>query len=210
MSGELRMRHWWLIRHAPVNTDRIYGQLDIAADFSDTGRISELARQLPTDADIYVSDLSRCQETARHLLSGVEKDTPAYEIRRDLREQYFGDWQGKNYREVEEDDPEGYAAFWRAPATMPPGGGESFADMTTRIGAALADIAGRAKEESVVIVAHGGPIRAAVGLALGLLPAQMLNIAIHPLSLTRLTSFEGEGEVNWRIDSVNEQGAMLP
>jgi alpha-ribazole phosphatase len=47
-------------------------------------------------------------------------------------------------------------------------------------------------------VSHGGPIRAALALALDLSPAAALRFAIEPLSVTRIEAV-GSG---WRVMSV--------
>ena len=59
-------------------------------------------------------------------------------------------------------------------------------------------------EGEVVAFAHGGPIRAAVGLALGLTPEVALRVFIANLSVTRLDhiSFPGTPAA-WRVSAVN-------
>lgn len=52
----------------------------------------------------------------------------------------------------------------------------------------------------VVIVGHGGAIRAAVAHALGIGPDNALHLAICNLSLTRLVRHADA----WRVSSVNE------
>jgi broad specificity phosphatase PhoE len=55
-------------------------------------------------------------------------------------------------------------------------------------------------DQDVVIVSHGGAIRAAVAHALGIGPDNALHLAIQNLSLTRLDRMP-EG---WRVVCVNE------
>ena len=55
--------------------------------------------------------------------------------------------------------------------------------------------------EDVVIISHGGAIRAACAYALGLNPHQALSLAIENISLTRLE----RTRTDWRLISLNEQ-----
>jgi alpha-ribazole phosphatase len=55
--------------------------------------------------------------------------------------------------------------------------------------------------QDVVIIAHGGSIRAAVAHAMALEPQQAFQLSVKNLSLTRL---ERHG-ADWRIGSVNEE-----
>ena len=52
----------------------------------------------------------------------------------------------------------------------------------------------------MVIVSHGGTIRAAVAHALGIAPDNALHLSIQNLSLTRLE----RQEAGWRVVCVNE------
>jgi broad specificity phosphatase PhoE len=57
----------------------------------------------------------------------------------------------------------------------------------------------------VIAVAHGGSIRAAVALALGLDPQRALGIAIENCSITRLDHYSNPTEAGWRTVMVNHQ-----
>lgn len=70
--------------------------------------------------------------------------------------------------------------------------------MIARVGPVLERLASGG---DVVIVAHGGTIRAAVAHAMGLTPQQALMLSVQNLSLTRL---EKHG-AHWRVVAVNEE-----
>ena len=59
----------------------------------------------------------------------------------------------------------------------------------------------------IVSVSHGGPIRAAIAVAIGLEPAGALGFTIDNLSITRLDHITGAGpdgdETAWRIVTIN-------
>jgi broad specificity phosphatase PhoE len=57
----------------------------------------------------------------------------------------------------------------------------------------------------VIAVAHGGTIKAAVGLALGGQPDKGLAFDIDNCSVTRLDHFASADVSNWRLPMVNQQ-----
>jgi alpha-ribazole phosphatase len=97
-------------------------------------------------------------------------------------------------------DPEGYAAFWRNPTGNAPPGGESFEAQMRRVAAAF-------DGRDIVCVAHGGTIRAAVALALGLAPEAAMAIIIDNLSVTRLSLVHDRllspGRAAWLVQAIN-------
>lgn len=195
---------WWWVRHAPVTTDGglVYGQLDIECDCSDAAAFGHLAGWLPTDAVLITSQLRRTHQTADGIRT-AGLDLPKGQIEPDLAEQNFGAWQGQVRVEIFKTLGARHG-FWLAPAHTAPEGGESFADLQDRVGAAVARLTEQHKGRDIVAVAHGGTIRAAVGHALGLDPEISLSIVVDNLSLTRLDHIDGGGKGDgWRIATVN-------
>jgi len=74
--------------------------------------------------------------------------------------------------------------------------------MAARVCAAL-DRLGEGRAGDLVVVAHMGPILAALARAADLAPARALAFRIAPLSLTRLDRLPGG---LWRIEGVNLRG----
>jgi broad specificity phosphatase PhoE len=72
--------------------------------------------------------------------------------------------------------------------------------MILRVGEAMDRLADEG-DDDVVVISHGGAIRAAVAHALGLTPHQALSLSVENISLTRL---EHNGS-DWRVISLNEQ-----
>ena len=96
------------------------------------------------------------------------------------------------------------------PAHAVPPGGESFAHLMARVGEAITEINRDYRGRDIVCVAHGGTIRAALGLALGLPPERALNFTIDNVSLSRIDHFAGalgshapEEPESWRVSLVN-------
>jgi broad specificity phosphatase PhoE len=193
---------------------RIYGQSDLPADCSDEARMRWLAGMLPEDPVWVTSQLTRTQQTAaaiRAQLPAEGREEPsAPEVEPLLAEQHFGEWQGCTYAELDQVRDGAWHRFWLAPAEVAPPGGESFAEVMSRVGEAVARLSQRHAGRDIVAVAHGGTIRAAVGVALDLAPDKALAVAVDNCSLTRLDrvagaagSHDAEGRESWRVAQVN-------
>lgn len=199
---------WWWIRHAPVTSDggRVYGQMDLPADTSDPAPYAPLARRLPAKAIWVASHLRRTHDTAAAIRAAAPNaGFPAPENVHGLAEQHFGEWQGQDRATVfrEHGAPHG---LWLAPADRVPPGGESFSELMARVALAIEAINRRYQGQDIVAVTHGGTIRAALGLALGLPPASALKFKIDNCSLTRIDHLTGALAPDvWRVNSVNER-----
>ena len=202
---------WWWIRHAPVvgTQGRVYGQMDVACDCSDTAAFAALAQRVPDDALWIATPLSRTQLTAAaiaaQLAAAGRKPPPQPLLEPAFLEQSFGAWQGKTYREIGDDSPSSPAhRFWLAPAVETPPEGESFATVVARVARAKTEISRRHAGRDIVVVAHGGAIRAAVAHALGISPETALALSVDTLSLTRLDHIDGPGRGHdWRVGLLN-------
>ncbi len=199
MSASTETRWWW-VRHAPVPCPhgQIVGRLDLACDTSDETDFQRLAARLPTQAVVLESGLLRCRQTIGALeMAGLRVAPPIIEP--DLIEQDFGLWQGRAWPDIEAAEDAALPAFRADPAFQAPPGGESFARLVERVGAAIARLTAAHAGRDIIAVAHAGTIRAAIAVALGLPPDRALSLVVRPLSLTRLDAVFGD----WRIDCVN-------
>jgi len=204
------MTSWWWVRHAPVrgHGGRIYGATDAICDTSDTATYEGLAKMLPSSAVWVTTHLSRTKHTMEAIGRGGYP-TPSLmdtaTVEDSLGEQSFGDWHGMTHDEVQETQPADHRGFWIAPATARPPNGESFKDLADRVHPTIQRLTDTHQGGDIVAVAHGGTIRAALGLALALPPEQMLAFRIDNLSVTRLDHFplENDPKGAWRVTMVN-------
>ena len=207
---------WWWVRHAPVvgHGGRIYGQDDHDCDCSDTETFRRLAGILPRDAVWATSHLTRTRRTAAsildHHLDGQGSEAPALLVEAALAEQHFGAWQGLTAEELNRGRDGAWHRFWLAPAHEAPPGGESFVELTTRVVAAVERLSQAHAGRDIVAVTHGGTIRSALALALGLEPERALSVAIDNCSLTCLDHIHGTAGSHapddhgvWRVRLVN-------
>jgi len=196
----------WLIRHALVAPEALtylYGTQDVAVCAvtmaADTHRYAALAARLPKAARLIVTPLSRTQLTAEAIFAAGYGER-AWEVDKAFIEQDFGDWQGQPMQQLNDRPAFNRHPFWPIAASETPPGGESFADMILRVGAGIDRLAAGG-DDDIVVISHGGAIRAAVAHALGLTPHQALSMSVDNISLTRL---EHNGS-DWRLISLNEQ-----
>jgi len=207
--SEIATRLWW-IRHAPVDHGgRIYGQLDLSCDCSETAIFAGLAEQLPQDAVWVTSNLRRTHETAAAIiragLPGPDRiPGPEAVAIDDLAEQHFGKWQGLTYEDLQETRIGDFHRFWHAPAHEAAPDGESFLAVIERVSRAVQRLVEMHAGRNVIAVAHGGTIRAALALALGLEPEAALAFTIENCSITRIDHVNGSGVGHdWRVVTVN-------
>jgi alpha-ribazole phosphatase len=198
---------WWWVRHAPVREDggNIYGQKDIACDTSDREVFEAVAKILPRNAVWYASNLKRTHQTAEAIWATGFPKPENMTQEAALAEQNLGQWQGLNRATFFASRPIAVGSYWFAPIDEPAPGGESFMDIYNRVKGAIDRINVAYAGRDVIAVAHGGTIKAAVGVALGGQPEKGLAFTIDNCSVTRLDHLASDGHSGWRIPMVNQQ-----
>lgn len=189
------MKRLMIVRHGESEWNasrRLQGQADIA--LSDKGRQQALALRatvaaLNPDATI-TSDLKRAVETAA--LLGIDDPLPDPA----LREIDVGDWTGRAIADIRAEDAQGYQG-WRS-GTFTPQGGESWAQFVARTSACV--MAGLKSSDRLLVVCHGGVIRALLEKLIGLPPSRI--IPVGPASLTVLAE-RPAGSANMRLELFN-------
>lgn len=133
---------------------------------TDLGRrqAAELAERLEeTELDaVYSSDLQRARETAEIV---ARTKGLAVETTPDLREVDVGSWSGLTRAEAEARHPEHYARWLQGGEGWEDG--ETYDQLGERVVSAVRRIAKAHPGERVLLVAHGGTIRAIHAAALG-------------------------------------------
>lgn len=104
---------------------------------------------------IYTSPLRRARETAE--IVGARAGLDAVSLP-ELQEVDTGSWSGLSRAEVRKRFPEGFARWLAGGSGWEDG--ESYEQMAQRVVRALRSIAARHPEGRVLVVSHGGPIRA--------------------------------------------------
>lgn len=162
---------------------------------------AEYLQSFEVDA-IVASDLQRVTETLQPYLDS--QDHLDVRVDKRWREIDVGTWGGRMIADIAAEEPDVVEAFARG-ENVARGGGETFAQLRTRVWEAVQEIAradvepagactaGRARR--VLVVTHGGPIRVAAASALGLSAGdEMLldppgNCSLTTLRLDGLTAY---------------------
>ncbi|WP_313612913.1 histidine phosphatase family protein [Agrobacterium sp.] len=172
------MKRILLVRHGESEWNairRLQGQADINLSQRGESQASALGPMIATYRPdlVLTSDLKRAQHTAKLLGYPDAKPEPR------LREHNVGDWTGAEIADLMEKQPDAYAA-WRA-GTFAPDNGELWDDFKTRVASVITE-ARSSEAQTILMVCHGGVIRAALHGALDLPPARI--IPVGPASLT--------------------------
>lgn len=198
---------FFLIRHAlvtPAARAVLYGSMDVAlceeAMLEEAALYRWLAARLPPGAAWVTSPLSRTRATAAAIFAAGYPAAPLAE-EAGLVEQHLGEWQGIRHEELVERLKHPAHPFWPHAGEERPPGGEAFSDVVDRVGPVLERYVGSHTGQDVVMVAHGGSIRACVAYAMKLSPHQALSFSIRNLGLTRLVR---QG-TDWQVAAVNEE-----
>ena len=197
---------FWLIRHALVEENAramLYGTMDVPLCpdtlVAQAGAYRCLAERLPRPARWVATPLSRTVLTAEALFrAGYPAQSLAVEP--DLVEQNLGEWQGLPHAHLPAKLRLPAHTFWPLGGEEVPPGGESMAGVIARVGATMERLAAAHAGEDVVVVSHGGAIRAAVAHAMGIPADTALHLSIQNISLTRLERHEAA----WRVVCINE------
>lgn len=196
----------WLIRHALVSENeraRLYGITDVSLCpdtlVAQAAQYRALAARLPRPALWACSPLSRTSRTAAAIFAAGYPEQPL-EVLPAMIEQNLGAYQGLTHDELPARLTIPAHPFWPLAASDTPPGGESMNHVVARVGACMDELAARHAGQDIVIVSHGGAIRAAVAHALRIDAERALHFSVHNISLTRLDHLPQ----GWRVACVNE------
>ncbi len=181
-----------LLRHGqtPMSVQKRYaGRSDVP--LTDTGiRQAAAAAKRLADAGIDVivtSPLLRATRTAQEVAAVTGAPVVTDE---GFRETDFGAWEGLTFAEVRERWPAEVTAWLADPEAAPPGG-ESFAEVSTRVTDALHRVLTGRDRQTVLIVSHVTPIKTLVAAALLAPPPALYRMHLDVAALC---------EIDWYAD----------
>jgi broad specificity phosphatase PhoE len=159
-----------LVRHGETDWNRDgrwQGQADAPLNKRGREQAMALADELAGEevAAVYASDLSRARETAEILAARLGRPV---DVDPRLREVHIGGWSGLTTDEIEARFPDDVLHWYEGDPSHSFDGGETYAAMGARVVAALEEIAARHPSDRVLVVLHGGPIRALLAHASGI------------------------------------------
>ena len=176
-----------LLRHGqtPMSVQKRYaGRSDVPlTDLGVQQAVAAAKRLASAGLDVIVtSPLRRAVQTAEEVAAatGVPVVTEA-----GFRETDFGAWEGQTFSEVRERWPAELNRWLADPAAAPPGG-ESLAEVSERVTAALHRVLSARERQTVLIVSHVTPIKTLVAAALLAPPPALYRMHLDVAALSRI------------------------
>lgn len=180
----------WLVRHARplIEPGICYGRLDMPADAAHTREsAARLAQALAgNQPQVWCSPMRRARQLADALVAALPGVT--YQVDEALAEMDFGTWEGQPWDQIGQPSMDQWTSRFMDHA---PGGGETVAQLLTRVRQALEACHRHAQQHGhspVVWITHAGVIRA-------------LDVLLHHPDPNRLTAADwprhGPGFGEW-------------
>lgn len=197
----------YLIRHTEVAVGRsiAYGQTDVDLAATYPEQRDRLQTHLPADVSvIFSSPLTRCRQLAEDLAAAhtggsaietapgqttlVDPHRPPVQYDDRLKEFAFGDWEMTPWADIDRGQLDAWMADF---VNTPTPNGETFSDVFARVGnfwrERVLSLVDAPPEHPVLVVAHGGVIRALLCLFLDLPLQNAYRLNLNYGAVTKLT-----------------------
>lgn len=175
-----------LLRHGATEGGSIYrGTTDSALSAEGVVQMKQTVKGFSLASawqKVFSSPLQRCGGFAQ---SYATAGNVPLVLDKNLIEIDFGDWEGRDVSAVWRDFPQQAEAFWRNPEDNPPPGGETIAELQSRISGFL-DRVIAGEEDNLLVVSHGGVIRGILATVLKLPPSSWSTLQLDHASLSRI------------------------
>jgi alpha-ribazole phosphatase len=173
-----------LLRHgAPADGNRYRGYLDDPLSAEGWRQMWSAVGEACPWQRVVSSPLARCaafagEFAARHAL-------PLVIVER-FKEIGFGSWEGRRVAEVFENEAVAVSRYWQDPVAHTPPGGEPLTAFHRRVTAAWDELAAAYSGEHLLLVTHGGVIRAILVHVLGMPLQNVLRLEAPVAALSRI------------------------
>lgn len=150
-----------IIRHGETEwnkTGRFQGHSDVPLSAEGRAQAAALGKNLVVDHvdAIYASDLTRAMETAAPLAQRFGLEVISDPL---LRELNFGSWEGRNFNDVNAENPDAMKTFYNDPERVNIPDSEPFPEFQRRVAGRVREIVAQERGKRIVIVSHGASIR---------------------------------------------------
>jgi probable phosphoglycerate mutase len=181
-----------LLRHGqtPMSVQKRYaGRSDVPLTEIGVLQAAAAAKRLASAGIgvIVTSPLLRATRTAQEV---AEVTGAPVVIDEGFRETDFGAWEGLTFADVRQRWP-AEVKTWLADSSVPPPGGESLAEVSTRVTEALHRVLADREQQTILIVSHVTPIKTLVAAALLAPPAALYRMHLDVAALC---------EIDWYAD----------
>jgi alpha-ribazole phosphatase len=191
-NGILKPKRLVLLRHGRIDVrhvGQLIGATDVLLDPAAEADLRATADRVMrwSQRTCCCSPMQRCRQTAAAVAPGLPLRVDA-----DLREIDFGQWETRVFADVVANDStllERWCAF-DLDFAFP--GGERVGDFLHRVGAAAQRLI-EAEGDTILVVAHGGVIRAMICILLGLEPKHYVLFHVPYATTVVIDVFDGKG-----------------
>jgi alpha-ribazole phosphatase len=202
----------FLVRHGESefnNTRRFAGHVDIGLTETGLHQVEKLRDRLAGEKidTVYSSDLKRARITAETVISG--RDLRITECP-ELREISYGEVEGLTFTEIRDKYPVLADQIHRSDLSLAFPGGESFPDFIRRVESFKTRLFNHADSESVLVVAHGGPLRTLLLSLMGISQECWWQLRIDNASLSILDIYLPiDSDLKTVINSTNDSKRVI-
>jgi broad specificity phosphatase PhoE len=175
-----------LVRHGQTDANALgllLGRADPPLNEVGERQSRAVAQALPRPDRVISSPLRRARATAAAFGAPVEIDERWVELD-------YGDYDGRPVASVEPD----VWSRWRRDPAFSPASGESLVDLGRRVHEACVELSDAAAVETIVIVTHVSPVKAAITWALDVPDAIAWRMYVEDASVSRI-DIESDGPV---------------
>ena len=179
------------LKHTTLDLLR-HGELDIPGIFcapadaivSKTGMDNLFKATDKQQWDVIISSPhNRCRIFSETL---AQKNQTELSIDPRFKELDFGDWVGMKSDVIWKQNKNKYQELWQTPDDFIAPNGEAMRDFYSRVQTGLKDVLAEYKNQSILLVTHGGVIRSILSKALDIDSLSVLKFNIEYAHLTRL------------------------
>lgn len=188
-----------LLRHGQTEADNILrGRIDVP--LSAHGYLQMQQRiapyinpELPWQ-QLITSPLQRCAKFTEDLALQHDCD---YHISDGFLEMDFGDWDGRPFTDIRAEDPELFSKVWQQPHRYHPPNGETFDVFSARISAAWNQLIEQYAGKHILLISHGGVIRALLGKVMQTPLTSLSRIEVPYACMSRIRIYQQPDSNDW-------------
>ncbi|MCP5303541.1 MAG: histidine phosphatase family protein [Pseudomonadales bacterium] len=193
-----------LLRHGACEGGEILrGTTDVELSSEGWQQMENATRNNPGWHQVVSSPLQRCRQFAEQLAGELAVPVTVDENWRELD---FGEWEGQLLKELWQQQPEQLRRFFSDPETHPVPGGETVAQLQSRLQLALDALLNTHKGSHVLVVQHAGTIKFFLGLLFGFPSTKVSHFDVPYASLTRVRIYHDNEQLTPVLISHNPEG----
>lgn len=177
-----------MLRHGETVKGQCFlGSTDAELTATGWSQMAQTLRDIsPADYDLIVSSpLTRCKAFAEYWVAAHVSGQNTLRIEPAIREYDFGRWDGLTAAEIMQHWPVALGDFWRNPESFPPPGAELLFLFFQRL-QRFVDNERQSTHKRILLITHGGVIKALTCLQQGLPASDMVSISANHGELHRI------------------------